>query len=131
MMGAAAMIKVIAPPMPMCAMKTVHYSKVESLDVPEPAKGTRIRWLINEKTGAPNFAMRRFEVEPGGYTPLHTHDWEHEVYVLEGEGVAAGPDEESSIGPGSAVLVEPGEEHNFRNTGRKKLVFLCMIPLQK
>jgi len=31
----------------------------------------------------------------------------------------------------SAVLVEPGEEHNFRSTGAEPLVFLCMIPLQK
>ena len=112
-------------------MKTLHYRDVENQDVPVPAKGVKIRWLINEATGALNFAMRRFEVEPGGYTPLHTHGWEHEVYVLEGEGVAASPDGDSRIGPGSAVLVEPGEEHNFRNTGAKPLVFLCMIPLQK
>jgi len=115
----------------MAVMKTYHYSEVESQVVLEPAEGVRIRWLINEKTGAPNFAMRRFEVEPGGCTPYHTHDWEHEVYVLEGEGVAVDSEGEAGLGPGSVVMVEPGEEHNFKNTGQKKLVFLCMIPLQK
>jgi quercetin dioxygenase-like cupin family protein len=112
-------------------MKNYRYTDVENQDVPEPAKGVKIRWLINEKTGAPNFAMRRFEVQPGGYTPYHTHGWEHEVYVLEGEGVAVSAEGESKIGPGSVVFVEPGEEHSFRNTGRKTMVFLCMIPLQK
>jgi len=112
-------------------MKTFHYSEVENEAVPEPAVGVKIRWLINEKTGAPSFAMRRFEVGPGGYTPYHTHDWEHEVYVLEGEGVAVGPEGEAGLGPGSVVLVEPGEEHDFKNTGQGKLVFLCMIPHQK
>ena len=112
-------------------MKNYHYSKVENQDVPEPAKGVKIRWLINEKNGAPNFAMRRFEVEPGGYTPYHTHNWEHEVYVLEGEGVPASSVGDSKIGPGSVVLVEPGEEHSFKNTGRKTMVFLCLIPITK
>jgi quercetin dioxygenase-like cupin family protein len=96
-------------------MKHFHYTEVENLDVPEPAKKVKIRWLINEETGAPNFAMRRFEVAPGGSTPYHTHDWEHEVYVLEGDGVAVSED----------------GVHSFKNTSGKLLVFLCMIPLQK
>jgi quercetin dioxygenase-like cupin family protein len=112
-------------------MKTYKYTEIENEKVPEPAKGVKIRWLINEKQGAPNFAMRRFEVEPRGYTPYHTHDWEHEVYILEGEGVAKSEDGESKISPGSVIFVEPGEKHNFENTGDKKMVFLCMIPLQK
>jgi len=110
-------------------MKAYHYTEIENQDVPEPAKGVKIRWLINEKHGAPNFAMRRFEVAPGGSTPYHSHDWEHEVYVLEGEAVAVSENGETPIGPGSVILVEPNEMHCFRNTGEKDLVFLCMIPL--
>jgi quercetin dioxygenase-like cupin family protein len=112
-------------------MKAYKYTEIENETVPEPAKGVKIRWLINEKQGAPNFAMRRFEVEPGGYTPYHTHGWEHEVYILEGEGVAKSEAGETKISAGSVILVEPREKHNFKNTGEKKLVFLCMIPLQK
>ncbi|MBE0632934.1 cupin domain-containing protein [Candidatus Bathyarchaeota archaeon] len=112
-------------------MKAYHYKDIENQDVPEPAEKVKIRWLINEKQGAPNFAMRRFEVEPGGSTPYHTHPWEHEVYVLEGDAVAVSKKGENEIGPGSVILVEPKEEHNFVNTGNKPLVFLCMIPLQK
>ena len=112
-------------------MKHFHYKEVENLDVPAPASKVKIRWLINEKNGAPNFAMRRFEVAPGGSTPYHTHEWEHEVYVLEGDSVAVSKDGETVIGPGSVLLVEPNEVHNFKNTGDRPLVFLCMIPLQK
>jgi len=112
-------------------MKAYHYKDIENQDVPAPAEKVKIRWLINEKQGAPNFAMRRFEIEPGGKTPYHTHPWEHEVYVLEGDAVAVSKKGETEIGPGSVVLVEPNEEHNFVNTGDKKLVFLRMIPLQK
>ena len=112
-------------------MKAYHYTEIENLDVPVPAEKVKIRWLINEKQGAPNFAMRRFEVAPGGQTPYHTHEWEHEVYVLEGDAVAVSEAGESKIGPGSVILVEPNEKHNFRNTGKDTFVFLCMIPLQK
>ncbi len=112
-------------------MKAYHYQDIENQNVPAPAEKVKIRWLINEKQGAPNFAMRRFEVQPGGSTPYHTHDWEHEVYVLEGNAKVVLKDGEADIGPGSVILVEPNEEHNFKNTGDKPLVFLCMIPLQK
>ena len=52
----------------------------------EGAKDVGIRWLISKEDGAENFAMRMFELEPGGHTPLHTHPQEHEVFVLEGQG---------------------------------------------
>jgi quercetin dioxygenase-like cupin family protein len=112
-------------------MKTYHYTEIENQNVPAPAEKVKIRWLINEKQGAPNFAMRRFEVAPGGSTPYHNHEWEHEVYVIEGEAVAVSELGETSIGPGSVIFVEPNEVHNFKNTGENPFVFLCMVPLQK
>jgi quercetin dioxygenase-like cupin family protein len=103
-------------------------SDVESASVTEEgAKGTRIQWLINEKDGAPTFLMRRFTLEPGGFTPYHKHDWEHEVYVLEGQGNVRYESREEPIGPGDAILIPPGKTHQFR-AGNAGLKFLCMIP---
>ena len=62
--------------------EAVEKSRVEL----EGVKGVWIRWLIGEDSGAPNFFLRLFEVEPGGHTPFHSHPFEHEVYVLSGEG---------------------------------------------
>ena len=67
-------------------MIITHAKDVKAEDVGEGAKGVKIRWLIGEQDGAPNFAMRHFEVAPGGHTPHHSHDWEHEVFVLSGRG---------------------------------------------
>jgi len=53
----------------------------------EGAKGVKMRWVICQKDGAPNFAMRVFELEPGGYTPYHRHEWEHEVFIKDGQGI--------------------------------------------
>jgi quercetin dioxygenase-like cupin family protein len=94
----------------------------------EGATGVRIRWLIAKEDGAPNFAMREFEVAPGGHTPYHTHDWEHEVYVLAGEGVAAAEEGEFELKAGVVVFVPPNEKHTFKNTGAEPLRFLCLVP---
>jgi quercetin dioxygenase-like cupin family protein len=105
------------------------YKEVRQDDVAaEGAAGVKIRWILKQDDGAPNFAMREFEVAPGGHTPFHTHEWEHEVFILEGEGVAASPGGEHELRPGTAVLVPPGEEHNFKNTGAGPLRFLCLVP---
>lgn len=40
--------------------------------------------LIGPEIG-PNFAMRRFIIEPGGFMPNHTNTVEHEQLVLRGQ----------------------------------------------
>lgn len=94
----------------------------------EGSHGCKVRWLVGEKDGAPTFAMREFEVEPGGYTPRHFHPYEHEVFVLEGQGVVLEDDVPHPLRPGVVVLVKPDEVHQFRNTGSTLLKFLCLIP---
>jgi quercetin dioxygenase-like cupin family protein len=94
-------------------------------------KDVSIRWLISKRDGAKNFAMRLFEVAPGGNSPWHHHDWEHEMFILEGEGVARKEDGEIEFHAGDAFFVPPGEWHNFINTGKKPLTFLCLIPYLK
>ena len=42
----------------------------------EGVEGVSIRWVISKDDGAPTFAMRVIDVQPGGNTPFHTHDWE-------------------------------------------------------
>ena len=104
------------------------------LDVPEQtvdmpgAHGCTVRWLVGPSDGAPNFAMRQFTVAPGGYTPRHFHPYEHEVYVLEGEGVVFEGETQHAISAGDVVFVQPDEVHQFRNTSSSPLKFLCLVP---
>jgi quercetin dioxygenase-like cupin family protein len=92
-------------------------------------QGVSIRRLITREDGAANFAMRLFQVQPGGHTPRHRHVHEHEVYVLGGKGSILGTQGEMPLETGSAVLVPPQQEHQFRNSGREPLVFLCIVPI--
>lgn len=95
----------------------------------EGVEETSIQWLIKSADGAPNFAMRRFVMKPGGRIPLHDHSWEHEIYILSGRAVAFTPSERREIGPGDALLLPPDEPHGYENTGDEDLIFLCMVPL--
>jgi quercetin dioxygenase-like cupin family protein len=94
----------------------------------EGAAGCRVRWLVGEQDQAPNFAMREFELDPGGHTPRHFHPYEHEIYVLEGEGAIIDGDVERPLRPGDVVYVAPDDVHQFRNTGGGLFRMLCLIP---
>ena len=112
-------------------MKHVHYTEVE-LETPKEQgiKDVMVRWLISKKDGADNFAMRLFEIQPEGHTPLHQHDWEHEIFVLEGNGVTKNKTGEESFRQGDVLFVPPMEWHQFVNTGKEILKIICLIPFK-
>ena len=105
-----------------------HYTDVEPEKATE-AEGVSLRVVIGEKEQAANFVMRVFDVEPGTSSPLHSHGWEHEVFILSGTGKVYGGGEEVSLSPGFTVYMPPMEEHQFTNTGDEVLQFVCLIPL--
>lgn len=113
----------------------MQIKRVESLPLQEMTlpgvKGVSMRLLFSREGGAPNFAMRQFEVQPGGHTPLHHHPYEHEVFILEGEGSLETVDGPKPIAAGDAVFVGLNESHQFNNTGSVPLKFLCLVPLNE
>ena len=113
-------------------MKITNFRNVEAKEVDDPdAKGVTVRWLISEKDGAHNFAMRLFQLEPGGHTPYHKHEWEHEVFILKGRGNLITEGKTSPLNESDAVFVPGEENHQFKNASEETLVFLCMVPIEK
>jgi quercetin dioxygenase-like cupin family protein len=112
-------------------MKHVNYTDVK-LELPDEKdiKNVMIRWLISSKDGAENFAMRLFEIKPGGYTPLHQHEWEHEVFILDGEGVIKDKNDEKPLKKGDSLFIPSMEWHQFLNNEKSLLKFLCLIPIK-
>lgn len=111
-------------------MKKVNLKAVKG-DAPEGTKGVDFRPLLAKNINAPNFYLRHFEISPGGYTPRHAHDWEHEVFVIEGHGIISLADRDEELMPGDAVFVDPGELHQFINTGKTNMRLICVIPKPK
>jgi quercetin dioxygenase-like cupin family protein len=92
------------------------------------AKDCRIQLAITARDGAPNFAMRVFEIAPGGQTPLHRHPYEHEIYVMDGQGTVWRDGKEVPIKPGDVLYIPADEQHQFRNAAGKPFKFMCLIP---
>jgi quercetin dioxygenase-like cupin family protein len=111
-------------------MKVERSAKIAKKPVSmEGAKGVEIRVLISKADGAPTFAMRMFEIEPGGHTPLHRHPHEHEVFILEGTGTLVHEGKEHQFAREDVIFVPGDREHCFKNTGKSTLRFLCLVPL--
>jgi quercetin dioxygenase-like cupin family protein len=106
-------------------MQVISYGEIEAKEV-EGSFKLKIRWLNNE--GSRNFAVRHIEIEPNGYSPYHSHLWEHEIFVLEGSGTAIGKEEVEPISVGDLISIPAGETHQIKNTGKSTLKILCMIP---
>ncbi|WP_338741484.1 cupin domain-containing protein [Haloplanus salilacus] len=100
----------------------VEYESVDA--APGLSKGV----LIDEDDGAPNFAMRRFTLDPGAEVPRHTNAVEHEQYVLEGEYVVGIDGEEHTVSAGDSLLVPAGVVHWYRNESDGMGAFVCVVP---
>lgn len=97
------------------------------------AEKAGMRLMVGRGDGAPTFAMRVFDVAPGGCTPKHSHNYEHEIMVLAGSGqVVDGGDGEAmrSIEAGDVLYIPANEVHQFRNSGGSTLRFVCLVPTQ-
>ena len=94
------------------------------------AQGVSKQLLIGPEDGAETFAMRCFTIAPEGATPWHKHDWEHEVFVVEGEGIVKNEKGDTPLWPGSVVFAPAGEMHQFKNAGAKPFVMLCLVPMR-
>jgi len=121
-------------------MITGHFTEVKEEKPQMAGMQATIRWLIAKKEGAPigpraqdapHFAMRVVEIKrKGEKIPLHRHDYEHEVFVIEGQGDVLSPGGQKPVAYGNFVYVAPNEEHGFENTGDKPFRFICVIPQQ-
>lgn len=77
---------------------------------------------------APNFAMRKFIIEPGGAMPMHTNTVEHEQYVLKGKAEVSINGKILIVQKDDVVFIPDGVEHNYKTIGDENFEFLCIIP---
>lgn len=99
-------------------MNIINYKDVEP-------DGPR-RWLIK----GPSFDMLIVELEPSRGPPHspHFHPWEHETFIMEGNGAVWNGEEKKFFKEGDALFIPAGEPHTIINTGERKIRFITCIP---
>lgn len=94
------------------------------------AKDVKVRVLFGPSDHAPTFAMRVFELAPGGHTPFHTHPFEHEAVLLAGDIAVVTEQGDTPLKQGDVILVPPDEKHQFKNRSNTKPArFMCLVPI--
>ncbi|MEQ9398799.1 MAG: cupin domain-containing protein [Longimicrobiales bacterium] len=106
---------------------TVRASESFPADEVKAGSGTRRQVLIGPDQG-PNFALRRFIMEPGGGMPLHTNTVEHEQYVLRGQARVRIGEDVHEVKAGDVVYIPGGTPHSYEARGDEPFEFLCVVP---
>jgi len=91
-------------------------------------KGVSKRVLVGPKDGAEGFAMRYFEVQPGGNSAFEHHPEIHQVYVLRGRGRVLLGATWHDIVEGDVIYIEPEEQHQLQAAPDAPLGFICVAP---
>ncbi len=95
------------------------------------ATGATETWLIGKAEQAGNFAMRYYELEPGGHSREERHPYDHGILFLRGNGQVTLGDEVHAVTRGDVVYIDPDETHQIINNGDEMLGWLCIIPARR
>lgn len=100
-------------------------------DVQEETVGAgqdTVRQVLIGPDEGPNFQLRKFRIEPGGFMPMHTNIVEHEQYVLGGRAQVRIGKETYTVKADDVVLVPAGVPHSYEAIGKEPFEFLCVVP---
>ncbi|RNC28524.1 MAG: hypothetical protein AWM53_01504 [Candidatus Dichloromethanomonas elyunquensis] len=99
-----------------------------------PVGGTSIQWLSQVGDAAlPEYGLRLFTVKPGGFIPMHQHEYAQTQVIISGKILTTAYDsnggvvEEKEFGPGDFFYVEPMEIHGMKNNTNETATFFCCI----
>ncbi|WP_423141678.1 cupin domain-containing protein [Parablastomonas sp. CN1-191] len=96
-------------------------------DIPPKDRGGGVRTfpLVRRAIGATSFINGITEFDPGCAVPLHYHNCEESVMLLEGDAVATIDGVERVVLPSDTTFIPAGVPHFFRNvsTTRKMRIF--------
>ena len=95
----------------------------------EGSHNVRMKQLIGREDGARKTAMHELIIGKGGYSAKHRHEWDHQLVVTKGQGVAILNGKKIPLRAGRVLLVQSNEEHQFFQRGKEPLHFVTVTPL--
>ena len=110
-------------------MIVAHENDLEAgvIDSPE-VKNAAMKVLISPEQGWSDYVMRIIELDEGGFSPRHAHDWPHINFVVEGSGTLHVDGKDHAVRAGSYAYVPAGSLHQFQNAGQGPFRFICIVP---
>lgn len=89
-------------------------------DIPAVDRGGGVKTipLLTRKTGATSFINGLTIFPVNGSVPLHKHNCDESVLVLEGEAIAEIAGVENRVFQGDVTFIPEGVHHRFRNVSR-------------
>ena len=79
--------------------------------------GTGAARLINLDDNPPTCTLTYSEIPPGETSAHHIHEWEHEVYIIEGSGALVCDGVSYPVKAGDAMFIPPNVDHYTLNNG--------------
>jgi mannose-6-phosphate isomerase-like protein (cupin superfamily) len=105
------------------------HDTIDTLNIP----GLSHQTLAGAKDGLKGLEIWRQTIEAGGETPLHKHDCEEVIVILEGEGACVVEGDTQTFRADQSVIVEPNVVHKICNTGSgplRLMATLAMAPVR-
>jgi quercetin dioxygenase-like cupin family protein len=105
-------------------MAETHILKIESLPVVERGNGIRTTPLVTKEIGAKHITTGLTRFPAGTKVPLHSHNCDEQVTILEGEAEAEVDGQRHRLRPFDTTLISADKPHRFINVGTSNLTIL-------
>ncbi len=73
--------------------------------------------LVTLADNPPTCTLSYHVIHPGKTSPHHIHEWEHEVYTIDGSGTLVCDGEKYQVSTGDAIYIPPNVDHYTINDG--------------
>jgi quercetin dioxygenase-like cupin family protein len=93
-----------------------------------PLTGIDVTGLAGPARGCAETTTYRIAIEGGASLPLHHHDHEEIVHIVEGSAVQVLDGQEHRVGAGDTVIIPAGTWHRVFAPAEGTATLLCAIP---
>jgi quercetin dioxygenase-like cupin family protein len=105
-------------------MAEAHILRIDSLPVVERGNGIQTVPLVTKEIGAKHITTGLTRFPAGAKVPLHSHNCDEQVTILEGEAEAEVDGQRHRVRPFDTTFVPADKPHRFVNVGESHLTIM-------
>jgi len=102
-------------------MSVINNSKIQQFTLP----GLVHQTLASHNDGLKGTEVWMQTIEPGGETPIHYHDCEEVVVVIQGSGQLTIGEETTEFSSNHTLIIAPEVVHQLINSGNEEILLLA------